>query len=50
MSMPTPIPNSGLGNLFNFIGQSNYNVQLLIVGGLVIITLLIIVYLRKKGK
>jgi hypothetical protein len=50
MSTPTPtqIPNTGLGNIFSFIGNSTNQVQLLIIGGLIITIFIVISYLRKK--
>jgi hypothetical protein len=34
---PTPINGTGLKNIFSFIGSSTAQIQLLIVGGLVVL-------------
>jgi hypothetical protein len=48
MSTPTPLNGTGLGSIFSFITQSSYQIQLLIVGGLVIIVFVsIAVYFNK---
>jgi hypothetical protein len=52
--MVTQIPynqtGTGIGNIVNFIGNSPYIIQLIIVGGIVVTVFIAILTLRKRGK
>jgi heme/copper-type cytochrome/quinol oxidase subunit 2 len=52
ISTPTPTPTNGtsLSNLFSFIGNSTYTVQLLIVGGFIVVLFIAVFMLRKRRK
>jgi hypothetical protein len=47
---PSPIPNTGLNNVFSFIGNSTAQVELLLVGGFVVTLLLIIIYVNNHRR
>jgi hypothetical protein len=47
---PSPIPNTAINNFLSFIGQSTGQVELLIVGGIVVTLFLVILYLREKRR
>jgi|GEM_PF-6863414 hypothetical protein len=45
---PTPITDTPLNNLFSFISNSSNQIQLLIIGGLVVTLFIIILYIKNK--
>lgn len=45
---PTPINDTPLNNIFSFIGLSVFDVQLIIIGGIIVTVLLIILHLRNR--
>jgi hypothetical protein len=46
----TPINDTGINNIFSFIGTSSTNIQLLIVAGIIITVFISIVYLMHRRK
>lgn len=47
MSTPTPIVSNGINNLTNFLGSSNYQVQLILVVGSFIMIFIAVGFILK---
>ena len=50
MSTPTPTYNTGINNLTNFMNMSNSQVQLVIIGVIVVVMFIAIGYIFSRRK
>jgi hypothetical protein len=48
--MSTPTNDTAINNLSGFIGSSSTQVQILIIGGIIVIGLIIVIILRNKRR